>query len=112
MGRDGGLRPSSALGPSTEPKTPAVLEDDNGGWVTITSKFHSVDLAGSQRVSYASSTFVSVDQILVRLYIQLKCIAAARERIEEGISIINGPLTLSNVISTLEDPSRAKLHTA
>ena len=60
-GRGGGLRPASALGHSSETRATNISEDDNGGWVTITSKFHFVDLAGSERVSYCSATFKTVD---------------------------------------------------
>lgn len=48
MGRGGGLRPSSALGHSSDK---ANTDEDAGEWVTIVSKFHFVDLAGSERVS-------------------------------------------------------------
>ncbi|KAL0946833.1 hypothetical protein HGRIS_013002 [Hohenbuehelia grisea] len=89
MGRGSSLRPSSALGHSSERSTGGG--DDAGEWVTIVSKFHFVDLAGSER---------------------LKRTAAAGERIKEGISINSGLLALGNVISALGDPSRAKSHTA
>jgi hypothetical protein len=49
MGRGGGLRPSSALGHSSDTRSTHV-DEDSGGWVTIVSKFHFVDLAGSERV--------------------------------------------------------------
>jgi len=54
MGRGGGgLRPASALGHSSEPRS-SITDDDTGGWVTIVSKFHFVDLAGSERVGSRS----------------------------------------------------------
>ena len=56
MGRGGGLRPSSALGHSSE-KSLSVGDDDAGEWVTIISKFHFVDLAGSERVRALRSTY-------------------------------------------------------
>ncbi|KAF7337943.1 Kinesin-domain-containing protein [Mycena venus] len=86
MGR-GGLRPSSALGHTSESRN--SVDDDGGEWLTIVSKFHFVDLAGSER---------------------LKRTAAAGERVKEGISINSGLLALGNVISALGDPSRAKAH--
>ncbi|KAJ7085691.1 kinesin [Mycena belliarum] len=86
MGRGGGLRPSSALGHTTDR---ASVDEDGGEWVTIVSKFHFVDLAGSER---------------------LKRTAAAGERVKEGISINSGLLALGNVISALGDPARAKAH--
>ncbi|KAJ7749534.1 kinesin domain-containing protein [Mycena maculata] len=86
MGRGGGLRPSSALGHTTDRSS---VDEEGGEWVTIVSKFHFVDLAGSER---------------------LKRTAAAGERVKEGISINSGLLALGNVISALGDPSRAKSH--
>ncbi|KAF7363854.1 Kinesin-domain-containing protein [Mycena sanguinolenta] len=87
MGRGGGLRPSSALGHTSDSRN--SVDEDAGEWVTIVSKFHFVDLAGSER---------------------LKRTAAAGERVKEGISINSGLLALGNVISALGDPSRAKSH--
>ncbi|KAJ7256457.1 hypothetical protein B0H12DRAFT_509620 [Mycena haematopus] len=87
MGRGGGLRPSSALGHTSDARN--SVDEDGGEWVTIVSKFHFVDLAGSER---------------------LKRTAAAGERVKEGISINSGLLALGNVISALGDPSRAKSH--
>ncbi|KAJ6490639.1 hypothetical protein C8R47DRAFT_454318 [Mycena vitilis] len=87
MGRGGGLRPSSALGHTTDNR--GSLDEDGGEWLTIVSKFHFVDLAGSER---------------------LKRTAAAGERVKEGISINSGLLALGNVISALGDPARAKAH--
>ncbi|KAJ7633003.1 kinesin [Roridomyces roridus] len=86
MGRGGGLRPSSALGHTSDRQS---VDEDGGEWVTIVSKFHFVDLAGSER---------------------LKRTAAAGERVKEGISINSGLLALGNVISALGDPARAKSH--
>ncbi|KZP01048.1 kinesin-domain-containing protein [Calocera viscosa TUFC12733] len=87
-------RPSSVAGNnSLKPRTSGIMtpgrnsplppskdEDDDQGWVVVTSKFHFVDLAGSER---------------------LKRTAAQGERIKEGISINSGLLALGNVISAL-----------
>ncbi|CAH7677597.1 P-loop containing nucleoside triphosphate hydrolase protein, partial [Phakopsora pachyrhizi] len=56
-------------------------------WITVTSKFHFFDLAGSER---------------------LKRTSAIGDRIKEGISINLGLHALGNVISALGDPAKAK----
>ncbi|KAF8205718.1 hypothetical protein K438DRAFT_1964128 [Mycena galopus ATCC 62051] len=84
MGRGGGLRPSSALGHSSDARN--SVDEDAGEWITIVSKFHFVDLAGTETDS------------------------GGRRARQRGHLHQLGLLALGNVISALGDPSRAKSH--
>lgn len=77
--------------PSTSSEMVIVEEDDEEQQIqTIRSRFHFVDLAGAERQ---------------------KRTQAQGQRLEEGISINKGLLTLGNVISALGDPrKRGKTH--
>ena len=50
MGRGSHLRPASALGGRISPAPGREHDDEIGEWVTAVSKFHFVDLAGSEQV--------------------------------------------------------------
>ncbi|EJU00174.1 kinesin-domain-containing protein [Dacryopinax primogenitus] len=89
FGRPSSVAGNSSLKPRTSgimtpgrssPMPPSKDDDDDQGWVVMTSKFHFVDLAGSER---------------------MKRTAAQGERMKEGISINSGLLALGNVISAL-----------